>query len=351
MICLSKTSMIHGIDMDERRMLMRKIALLLIMVLIVGGLFAAGNQETTSATSPEVAWPTQNVTITVPFVAGGAADIIARKIATMSEPLLGKPVVVVNRVGAGGIIALTEYMKEKPNTHNILLLGRAQSVTIPNVQTNKLAYSRDDLIPIIGIENINFVLFANAKTGIHDMESLKQYASTKKSLKYGTTGAGTDIAVLQGGLYGLAGVKAEAVTYGGAREAVLNAANGVVDVAVAAPTSVIDLLADGSVVPVGVFSNEPYTGFEGITVPSFASQGYDINAPGLNYLAIRSGTDQQIVDKLYGVFSTVFASEEYKEFAKNLLVDINGWDSEKMTQYLDEQDQVIKKLVQYLEIK
>ena len=157
MICLSKTRMIHGIDMDERRMLMRKIALLLIMVLIVGGLFAAGNQETTSATSTEIAWPTQNVTITVPFVAGGAADIIARKIATMSEPLLGKPVVVVNRVGAGGIIAVTEYMKERPNTHNILLLGRAQSVTIPNVQTNKLAYSKDDLIPVIGIDRKSVV--------------------------------------------------------------------------------------------------------------------------------------------------------------------------------------------------
>ena len=331
---------------------MKKVLVLIACIMIAGSAFATGNQETAPATSSsEVAWPTQNVTITVPFVAGGAADIVARKIATMAEPLLGKPVVVVNRVGAGGIIALTEYMKEKPNTHNILLLGRAQAVTIPNVQTNKLAYSKDDLIPIIGIENINFVLFANAKTGIHDMESLKQYAASKKSLKYGTTGAGTDIAVLQGGLYGLAGVKAEAVTYGGAREAVLNAANGVVDVAVAAPTSAIDLLADGSVIPIGVFSNEPYTGFEGITVPSFASQGYDINAPGLNFFAIRSGTDKQIVDKLYSVFSTIFSSKEYKEFAQNLLVDISGWDSEKMTQYLNEQDQVIKKLVQYLEIK
>jgi len=330
---------------------MKKVLVLIACIMIAGSAFATGNQETAAAASSEVAWPTQNVTITVPFVAGGAADIVARKIATMAEPLLGKPVVVVNRVGAGGIIALTEYMKEKPNTHNILLLGRAQAVTIPNVQTNKLAYSKDDLIPIIGIENINFVLFANAKTGIHDMESLKQYAASKKSLKYGTTGAGTDIAVLQGGLYGLAGVKAEAVTYGGAREAVLNAANGVVDVAVAAPTSAIDLLADGSVIPIGVFSNEPYTGFEGITVPSFASQGYDINAPGLNFFAIRSGTDKQIVDKLYSVFSTIFSSKEYKEFAQNLLVDISGWDSEKMTQYLNEQDQVIKKLVQYLEIK
>jgi len=202
---------------------MKRFVALLTFALLTFGIFAEGQKE--AAKPGTVEYPTKSMMIVVPYVAGGAADVIARKIASLLEPKLGKPVMVTNKVGAGGVLAATEYLKEEPDTHNLILLSRALTVTVPIIQTNTLKFTTEDFVPVIGIENIEFILFANKKTGITDMKSLVAYAQTKKSLKYGTTGSGTDASVLQAGLFATAGVKAEAVVYNGAKEALLAAAN------------------------------------------------------------------------------------------------------------------------------
>jgi tripartite-type tricarboxylate transporter receptor subunit TctC len=289
------------------------------------------------------------MTISVPYAAGGAADIIMRKIASQLDPKLGKPVVVVNRTGGGGVIAATEYLREKPNSDTAILLSRASLVSIPVVQPNPVAYSLNDYIPVIGIENVDFILFANPKTGITDMKTLITYANSKSSLKYGSVGAGTDVAILQQCLYGLAGIKAEAVVYGGgAKEALLAVANGVVDVAVAATTSVGDMVDTGRVVPVGIFSDKPFTGFSGHRVPAFIELGYDLNMPGKNFLAIRAGTDKAIIDYLYKNIKEIYDSADYQEFARTVLLSIDDSSSEKLTLYLDSQKAVIEKLKEYI---
>lgn len=325
---------------------MKRIIAIALLSVFVCGAFAEGKKE--GAKSGPVAYPTKTVMIVVPYVAGGAADVIARKIASLLEPKLGKPVVVINKVGAGGVLAATEYLKQEANTHDLILLSRALTVTVPIIQSNALKFTTEDFVPIIGIENIEFVLFANKKTGITDMKSLVAYAQSKKSLKYGTTGSGTDASVLQAGLFSTAGVKAEAVVYNGAKEAVLAAANNVVDVAASTPTAAIDLIREGSLVPVGIFSGRPFTGFPGITVPTLKEQGYDLDLPGLNFLAIRKGTNPQIVKKLHAVISEVYASDDYKEFAKKVLLDVNSWNSDEIDAYIQTQKTVIGKFKDYL---
>lgn len=319
---------------------MKRFVAVLTFALLTFGIFAEGQKE--AAKPGTVEYPTKSMMIVVPYVAGGAADVIARKIASLLEPKLGKPVMVMNKVGAGGVLAATEYLKEEPDTHNLILLSRALTVTVPIIQKNTLKFTTEDFIPIIGIENIEFILFANKNTGITDMKSLISYAQTKKSLKYGTTGSGTDASVLQAALFSAAGVKAEAVVYNGAKEALLAAANNVVDVAAATPSAAIDLVREGSVVPVGVFSGKPFTGFPGIVVPTLTEQGYNLDLPGLNFLAIRKGTNPEIVKKLYTAISEIYASEEYKDFAKKILLDVNSWNTDEINAYIQTQKAVIE---------
>lgn len=319
---------------------MKRLVAVLALTLLAFEVFAEGQKD--AAKPGVVTYPTKSMMIVVPYVAGGAADVIARKIASLLEPKLGKPVVVMNKVGAGGVLAATEYLKEEADTHNLILLSRALTVTVPLIQTNTLMFTTEDFVPIIGIENIEFILFANKKTGITDMKSLVAYAQTKKSLKYGTTGSGTDASVLQAGLFATAGVKAEAVVYNGAKEALLAAANNVVDVAAATPSAALDLIREGSVVPVGIFSGKPFTGFPGIVVPTLTEQGYNFDLPGLNFLAIRKGTNPEIVKKLYTAISDVYASAEYKDFAKKVLLNVNSWNTDEINAYIQEQKAVIE---------
>ena len=54
------------------------------------------------AARAQAAYPTRNITMIVPFPAGGQADLAARPVALVLERILGKPVIVDNRAGGGG---------------------------------------------------------------------------------------------------------------------------------------------------------------------------------------------------------------------------------------------------------
>jgi tripartite-type tricarboxylate transporter receptor subunit TctC len=56
----------------------------------------------TSASAQVAAYPTRNITMIVPFPAGGQADLAARPVAIALERLLGRPVIVDNRAGGAG---------------------------------------------------------------------------------------------------------------------------------------------------------------------------------------------------------------------------------------------------------
>src|SRR5699024_10207970 len=65
-------------------------------------------------------FPTSNIEIVVPWSAGGSSDLTARALSEAMSELVDKSVVVVNREGAGGTIATTEFANQQPDAHKIL---------------------------------------------------------------------------------------------------------------------------------------------------------------------------------------------------------------------------------------
>src|SRR5271154_1697381 len=69
----------------------------------------------------QAAWPTHNISMIVPFPAGGQADLAARPVAQGLETILGKPVVVENRAGgAGGSIGNAFAARAEPDGYTLL---------------------------------------------------------------------------------------------------------------------------------------------------------------------------------------------------------------------------------------
>ncbi|MGB3069852.1 MAG: tripartite tricarboxylate transporter substrate-binding protein [Ottowia sp.] len=129
------------------------------------------------------------VKIIVPFAAGGPADQIARIVSTPLGTILGKPVVVDNRGGAGGVIGVAAAAKSPADGSTLLLT--TSSLVITAGTTPNLPYNpRKDLEPVYLLGEVQTVLAVRPTLGVNTLSELVEKAKGEKKLNYGSTGVG-----------------------------------------------------------------------------------------------------------------------------------------------------------------
>src|SRR5690606_29334710 len=100
------------------------------------------------------AWPSRPVRIVVPFLAGGATDVSARIVAERLQTMLGQPVVIENRAGAGGNIGAEAVAKSAPDGYT-LLLGSVATAAVNQHLYAQLPF--DPQADFTAISQINYV--------------------------------------------------------------------------------------------------------------------------------------------------------------------------------------------------
>jgi tripartite-type tricarboxylate transporter receptor subunit TctC len=136
-------------------------------------------------------WPTKAVTLVVPFPPGGTTDVLARALGEKLSPVLGQPVIVENKPGAGATIGADYVVKSRPDGHT-LLVGAVHHTIATSVYP-KLPYSfQKDLAPITTIAMVPNVLVVNVNTPAKTVAELQTLLKGKPdSASYGSNGNGT----------------------------------------------------------------------------------------------------------------------------------------------------------------
>ena len=112
------------------------------------------------------AYPTHTVTLISPYPPGGAADLTARPLAPALERVLKQPVVVVNRVGAGGAVG-TQFVSQAPADGYTLMITVFSISTIPEadkVAGRKPRFTRDQFVPVARINADPTMLIVHPST-------------------------------------------------------------------------------------------------------------------------------------------------------------------------------------------
>jgi tripartite-type tricarboxylate transporter receptor subunit TctC len=138
------------------------------------------------------AWPSKPIKIIVPFAAGGTSDVLARVIGERLGVALGKPVVIDNRAGAGGVIG-ADAVAKSPGDGYTFLLGTIATHAINPALLPKMPYNAaKDFVPVILLGSISNVLVVNAETPYKSVKDLVAAAKAKPdTIPTGTAGQGT----------------------------------------------------------------------------------------------------------------------------------------------------------------
>jgi tripartite-type tricarboxylate transporter receptor subunit TctC len=130
-------------------------------------------------------WPAKPVKLVVPFAAGGAVDATARLLAQELQGELGQPVVVENRTGAGGVIAVDQVAKSAPDGYT-MALAASTNLTMAFISGKPIPYALNDLTYVAHVARSQLVFVARKDFPASTLQQvLEQAAARPGKISYG----------------------------------------------------------------------------------------------------------------------------------------------------------------------
>jgi tripartite-type tricarboxylate transporter receptor subunit TctC len=276
-------------------------------------LFAYAGAVCAQTRDAAAAFPARVVRIAVQSGPGGPPDVRARLIASKLEALWGRPVIVENRPGAGGLLALEYVAREPPDGYTLLFSGQGPFVVTPHLR--KMSFDPlKEFVPITQLGVSPLILVANPSLPVRSVGELVDYANSYPGrLNAAMPGPGTTNHLALELFAQGAGVSFTQVSYkDGVGNALTDLAAGRTDFACETFTS------HGVYVKSGRLRALAVTGHERLAVlpdvPTFSEAG--LPEVGQVYLwggfFLRAGTPPGIIDKVQRALMSVVQLPEVR---------------------------------------
>ena len=200
-------------------------------------------------------WPRQPITLVVSFAPGGSTDIMARLIAAKLKDELGRPVLVVNRAGAGGSIGASSVARAAPDGYTLLLA--TASATLYQVLNRNPPYNMlTDFAPITQIAYQPMVLVVHKDFPAKTLpQFVKHVRESDGKLNYGSAGSGSTPHLAGALLNYMLGEKMVHVPYKGGSDAALALRGRQVDMVMSAFGEAVPHIKSGDFIGLGVTTN------------------------------------------------------------------------------------------------
>jgi tripartite-type tricarboxylate transporter receptor subunit TctC len=197
-------------------------------------------------------YPSRPVTWVVFVPAGGAPDITARLIAQSLSRRLGQAVVIDNRPGAGGNLALQAVARASADGYTLLLVATPHAVNVTFYEKSNVNVAHD-IVPVASITNDSFVMLVNPSLPARTVPEFLAYAKTNPG-KINMTSSGTgNLSHLSGELFKMqTGIDVVHVPYRGTVQALAGLMAGDVHVMFDAIPSALPHIQSGRLRALGV---------------------------------------------------------------------------------------------------
>ncbi len=278
---------------------------------LAGAILTLGSQ----AAIADVIWPGKNVTLIVPYTAGGTADAVARRLADGLRTA-GTTVIVENKAGAGGSLGAEFVSRAKPDGATLLLTASSPITIFPNLA--KTSYDpAKAFLPIASVAVGPGAIVATKTLKVDDIPGL--IATAKKNpdqLTFGVPGLGSVAHLGMAGLLEQAGIKMRQIPYRGNSQALTDGLGGVVDLIVTNTDVLLPHVASGALKPLAVTTPTRLAAWP--EVPTIAELGYPKGSFYSNYgVYAPAGIAPEVAATIQDRVEKVLATTQFKDFLKN----------------------------------
>lgn len=294
--------------------------------------------------------PTRPIEITVSSGAGGAADREARELQRHLQKLPGMPPITVNnRPGGGGTIAWTALNQQKGDAHHFATMNVAL-LTNHILGNTQLTYR--DLTPLAMLVREPIAAWTHAASPIKTVKDLiARLKANPSSLSFGLSPAlGNQNHIVLGMLAKAAGIDPKAlkiVVYTSGGAGIPAALGGHVDVWVGTVAGTIPLAHSGKVNVMGVSAEKRLPG-KAVALPTFREQGIDAVYAAYRGSVGPAGLTPAQIAFWDAAFAKLVATPEWKATAEEHAWEIDYKNAAQARKYLDQQYDVLRKLLQDL---
>jgi tripartite-type tricarboxylate transporter receptor subunit TctC len=228
-----------------------------------------------SAAALAAEYPARPVRIVIPFPPGGTSDILTRILGEKLNGLLGQPIVVDNRPGAGGVLATDIVAKATPDGYTIYMAFVSHAIN-PYVYA-KLPYDTEkDFVPIALFAVSPNVVVVTPSLGVNSIKDLIALAKSKPGqINYASAGIGTNSHLSPELINAMAGIKMTHVPYKGAPQANADVANGTVQVHIPSMPVAMPLIQAGRLKAIAVTSTKRSPALPDVPTVAETLPGYE----------------------------------------------------------------------------
>lgn len=216
--------------------------------------FVAVSLFAASATASAQDYPSRNITVIVPYPAGGPTDTTAREVANLLSAKLKTGVIVENVTGGATVIATNKVAHAAPDGYTLLLHNLQISANVTLIKDAPFDTMKD-IVPVMLINKNPLVLVGRGDlpaNNLKELLALMKKETLKEALPgFGTTGHLTSALFMQE-----AKVKLDFIPYRGAAPAMTDLLGGHVDVFVGTPQSIVPYVAAGRLKAYGITAKE-----------------------------------------------------------------------------------------------
>jgi tripartite-type tricarboxylate transporter receptor subunit TctC len=277
----------------------------------------------TAATAAAQDFPARPLRIFVPYAAGGPVDIVARITAQKLTESLGQQVIVENRAGAGGNIAVELVARSTPDGYTLLMGANGTNAINPSLYKKLPVDPEKDLAPVSMVASSAMILVVHPSLPVANVKQLIALARSRPgAVTYASSGSGSTAHLSSELFKSMARINMLHVPYKGAGPALTDLVAGEVQTMITGVSSTLPHVQSGRLKPLGVSSEKRQALLP--DVPAIAEQlpGYEVST--WYGVFVPAGTPRPVVDRLNQALVKILATPDAQKRLAAVGADAQG---------------------------